>query len=239
MFGMPRRHDELRTTTIEPFPTNAAGSMLITQGQTRVLCTASLAREVPRWMRDPDTGQATQGWVTAEYAMLPGATERRKRRGEDSRATEIRRLIGRTLRAAVDLQKMPGLTITCDCDVLSADGGTRTASITGAFVALKQAVEVARSQGLLTDDPILGPVAAVSVGLVRGQARLDLDYALDSNADVDMNVAMNHLGGFVEVQATGEQGTFSREQLDALLDLATGGIRQLMEIQQAALDRPG
>lgn len=233
---MQRRHDELRHTTIEPFATNAAGSVVITQGRTKVLCTASLAQEVPAWMRDPATGTAARGWVTAEYAMLPGSTPHRKKRGEDSRASEIRRLIGRVLRSAVDLDIMTGLTVTCDCDVLVADGGTRTASITGSFVALVQAIRVARRRGLLADDPILGPVAAVSVGLVGGQPWLDLDYALDSTADVDMNVAMNHEGGFVEVQATGEQGTFSRAQLDHLLDQAAAGIGRLMEIQQEVID---
>ena len=229
-----RRPNALRPTSIEPYPTNAAGSVLITQGGTRVLCTASIATESPSWMIDKATGVATRGWVTAEYAMLPGSTNHRKRRGTDSRATEIQRLIGRVLRAGVDLETMPGLTITCDCDVLSADGGTRTASITGAYVALSQAIGVARGRGLLKHNPLRGNVAAISVGIVDGTPRLDLDYKLDVAAEVDMNVAMNHKGEFIEVQGTGEQGTFSRQQLDELLDLAATGIRKLITIQRKA-----
>ncbi len=208
---------------------------MITQGQTRVLCTASIAEEVPRWLMDPQTGEPTRGWVTAEYAMLPGSTPDRQRRGSNSRATEIRRLIGRTLRAAVDLEKMPGIAITCDCDVIVADGGTRTASITGAYVALAQAIQAARETGSIASDPIIGPVAAVSVGIVDGQPCLDLDYPLDSCADVDMNVAMNHRKEFIEIQGTGEQATFSRDQLDSLLNLADKGIRKLIQKQRAAL----
>lgn len=225
----------MRDVSIEPYPSRAAGSVVITQGETRVLCTASVADEVPRWLVDPATGQATRGWVTAEYSMLPGSTPGRKKRGPDSRGTEIQRLIGRVLRAAVDLEKMPGLAITCDCDVLYADGGTRTASITGAFVALAQAVAAARKDELITADPIIGPVAAVSVGVVDGAAYLDLDYPLDVRADVDMNVAMNHRGDFIEVQGTAEGATFGRDMLDRLLDLAAGGIRKLIKLQRATL----
>lgn len=231
----PRKPNALRKTTIESYPTNAAGSVLITQGKTSVLCTASIADESPRWLIDKTTGVASSGWVTAEYAMLPGSTNSRKRRGTDSRSTEIQRLIGRVLRAGVDLKMMPGLTITCDCDVISADGGTRTASITGAFVALSQAIAVAKSRGLIERDPLLGTVAAVSVGIVDGVPRLDLDYELDVAAEVDMNVAMNHKGDFIEVQGTGEHGTFNRDQLDELLDLAATGIRKLMTIQRKAI----
>ncbi len=234
-----RRPNALRPTTIEPYATNAAGSVIITQGGTQVLCTASIAEESPRWMIDKETGVATRGWVTAEYAMLPGSTNRRKRRGTDSRATEIQRLIGRVLRASVNLEKMPGLTVTCDCDVLVADGGTRTASITGAFVALSQALAEARGRGLIKGNPLIGNVAAVSVGIVDGTPRLDLDYKLDVAAEVDMNVAMNHKGDFIEVQGTGEQGTFSRDQLDSLLDLAGSGIRKLMTVQRRALRAMG
>lgn len=208
---------------------------MITQGRTKVLCTTSLAEDVPTWMIDKKTGKASQGWVTAEYSMLPGSTPQRKKRGPDSRGTEIQRLIGRALRAAIDLDKMPGVTFTCDCDVIVADGGTRTASVTGAFVSLAQAIAVARSKGLIASDPILGQVAAISVGIVDGEPRVDLDYDLDVRADVDMNVAMNHLGEFVEVQATGEKGTLNRDQFDTLLDLATSAIQELMEIQRAAL----
>jgi ribonuclease PH len=167
--------------------------------------------------------------------MLPGSTPDRKRRGPDSRGTEIQRLIARVLRAAVDLEKMPGVLITCDCDVLNADGGTRTASITGAYVALARAIAVARKRGLIEKNPILGSVAAISVGIVDGKVYLDLDYPLDVRADVDMNVAMNHRGDLIEVQGTGEQGVFSREQLDAMLDLAGKGVRRLQRIQRAAL----
>ena len=225
----------IRPTTIEPYPTGAPGSVMITQGKTKVLCTTSISDDVPPWLIDQATGEARHGWVTAEYAMLPGSTPRRKRRGLDSRGTEIQRLIGRALRASVDLNKMPGLVFTCDCDVIVADGGTRSASITGAFVSLSQAIGVARTNGLLADDPILGPLAAVSVGIVKGEPVLDLDYELDAAADVDMNVAMNHEGNFVELQATAERGTMSRTQLDQLLELAAKGITDLMEIQRRTL----
>lgn len=234
----PRPADQLRPTTIEPFPTNAAGSVVITAGNTRVLCTASVQSDVPRWIKkDPETGEPSHGWVSAEYSMLPGSTPDRKRRGPDGRGTEIQRLIGRALRASVDMDRMPGLAITCDCDVLVADGGTRTAAITGAYVALVQALQWAESEGRLGDlKPVLLPaVAAISVGIVDGVPTLDLDYPLDVRAEVDMNVAMNAAGQFIEVQGTGEQGTFDRKQLDALLDLATGGIESLMAIQRAAL----
>lgn len=232
----PRPADQLRPTTIEPFPGNAPGSVVITAGNTRVLCTASVQADVPRWIKkDPETGQPTHGWVSAEYSMLPGSTLDRKRRGPDGRGTEIQRLIGRVLRAAVDKDKMPGLAITCDCDVLVADGGTRTAAITGAYVALRQALNWAKTEGRLEHDPIVSPVAAISVGVIDGVATLDLDYPLDVRAEVDMNVAMNGDGQFIEVQGTGEQGTFDRKQLDELLDLATAGIKDLMAIQRAAL----
>lgn len=232
-----RKRNELRPTAIEPYPTAAAGSVIITMGQTRVLCTASIAEDVPPWLIDKATGRPKRGWVTAEYSMLPGSTPDRKRRGNDGRGTEIQRLIARVLRAAVDLNKMPGLMITCDCDVLYADGGTRTAAITGAFVALAQAIREARRRGMIETDPILGPVAAVSVGIIDGQAWLDLDYPLDSRAEVDMNVAMNHRGQFIEVQGTGEQGVFSRDQMDELLDLATKGTKRLIAVQKAAVSK--
>lgn len=232
----PRKQNQLRPVTIERFPAGAPGSVVIAQGETRVLCTASIATDVPAFLLDKTTGLPVRGWVTAEYAMLPGSTRDRKKRGPDGRATEIQRLIGRVLRSAVDLTAMPGVSITCDCDVLVADGGTRTASITGAFVALSQAIAHARSTGLITKDPILGPIAAVSVGIVEGKAYLDLDYKLDSKADVDMNIAMNHKGDFVEVQGSAEGATFSRKQLDELLDLAAGGIKQLMKLQRAAIN---
>ena len=234
---MPRKADQLRKTMIEPFPTGAPGSVMITMGNTRVLCTASLSQEVPPFLIDKATGQATQGWVTAEYAMLPGSTPQRKKRGPDSRGTEIQRLIGRCLRAAVDPRNMPGITVAIDCDVVCADGGTRTAAITGGFVALALTLSHARRKGLIDADPIVSPIAAVSVGIVDGKPHLDLDYPLDVRAEVDCNVAMNHKGQFVEVQGTGEQGLFTRAQLETLLDLAAKGIRQLFAVQRKALQR--
>jgi len=230
-----RRSNQLRPTKIEPFPSAAAGSVQVVMGGTRVLCTASIERETPRWIKRDESGNPEHGWVTAEYAMLPGSTPDRKRRGPDGRSTEIQRLIGRVLRAAVDLNKMPGISITCDCDVLQADGGTRTASITGAFVALAQAIAVARADGRIKQNPIIGPVAAVSVGIIDGKACLDLDYELDVRAEVDMNVAMDSRGNYIEVQGTGEKGVFNRDQLDTLLGLAGKGIRELMKVQRAAL----
>jgi ribonuclease PH len=233
---MTRKANQLRPTTIEPFPTGAAGSVLISVGDTRVLCTASVSAEVPPFLIDKATGQAKQGWVTAEYAMLPGSTPQRKKRGPDGRSTEIQRLIGRCLRAAVDLVMMPGITVAIDCDVVRADGGTRTAAITGGYVALAQALAHARDKGLIPrTSPIISPIAAVSVGIIDGKPHLDLDYPLDVRAEVDCNVAMNARGQFVEVQGAGEQGLFSRGQLDDMLDLAAKGIKQLLAIQRRAL----
>lgn len=231
-----RRSNELRPTRIEPYPTAAPGSVIIVQGATKVLCTASIAAEVPKWLMGHDGGPPTRGWVTAEYAMLPGSTNERKRRGPDSRGTEIQRLIGRALRAAVDLTKMPGVLITCDCDVLEADGGTRTAAVTGGFVALAQALAHARGLELIDRDPVRGPVAAVSVGVIDGIVRLDLDYELDSRAEVDMNVALNHVGRFVEIQGTAEVGTFDGKQLNRMLSLATSGVRKLIKLQRQVMD---
>ena len=225
----------MRPVKIEPFPTAAPGSVVIAQGDTRVLCTASIAEDPPKWLPRDEEGNFVKGWVTAEYNMLPGSTPDRKRRGPDSRGTEIQRLIGRALRAAVDLEKMPGVAITCDCDVLRADGGTRTASITGAWVALALAVKAARGRGLIAADPLLSPVAAISVGVIDGRPVLDLDYELDVRAEVDMNVAMNAQGRFIEVQGTAEQGLFDRTQLDAMLDLAGKGIGELFGVQDQAV----
>jgi len=239
--GKTRRANQLRPVDIQRYPPGGGavpGSVIITQGDTRILCTASIAEEVPKWMATANattTETSGGGWVTAEYAMLPGSTPERQRRGITSRATEIRRLIGRVLRAGVDLQKMPGITVTCDCDVIVADGGTRTAAITGAFVALADALTHARRQGLIETNPIHGPVAAVSVGLVDDKPYLDLDYDLDARAQVDMNVAMNHRGELIEVQATAEGRTFSHDEMNALLDLAWKGIRKLMRMQRQLL----
>ena len=241
-----RAPDRMRDVSIEPFATAATGSVVIAMGQTRVLCTASVQDETPRWIKkDESTGEPLHGWVTAEYAMLPGSTVDRKRRGPDGRGTEIQRLIGRSLRAGVDLDAMPGLAVTCDCDVLQADGGTRTAAITGAYVALVQALRAAEASGRLAAGGAeralsLGAVAAVSVGVVDGVARLDLDYALDVRAEVDMNVVMRGSADaamFVEVQGTGEKGTFDRARLGELLDLAERGIGELMRAQRDFLDR--
>ena len=228
-----RSRSQLRQVTIDQnFPTAAAGSIMISMGNTRVLCTASLTTKVPGWLENAET---PKGWVTAEYNMMPGSTTERQRRGPNSRATEIQRLIARSLRAAVDLYKMPGVMITCDCDVIQADGGTRTASITGAYVALAQAIAWARKNQIIAKNPIIGPVAAVSVGVVQGKTYLDLDYVLDSQADVDMNIVMNHKMELIEIQGTGEQDTFNRDQLNEMLDLGEKGIRKLMRAQRAAL----
>ncbi len=234
---MTRKHDQLRPTTITPFATAAAGSVIITQGETKVLCTASIEKEVPKWLLpDPKKPEVKpKGWVTAEYAMHPASTQDRKKRGPDGRATEIQRLIGRALRAAVDLEKMPSVMITVDCDVLLADGGTRTASITGGYVALAMAIKHAMAKGLIAQNPIISPIAAISVGIIDGKAVLDLDYPLDVKAEVDMNVVMNAKDQYIEVQGTGEHGTFSKTQLDDLLALASKGIKKLHAIQKQAL----
>ncbi|HUY92120.1 MAG TPA: ribonuclease PH [Pirellulales bacterium] len=231
-----RRQDELRPLKIKRRYTRAApGSVLISAGRTTVLCTASVEEQAPPWMK----GQG-RGWVTAEYNMLPGSTSPRKPRERggkvDGRTTEIQRLIGRSLRAVVDLEALGERAITVDCDVLEADGGTRTASITGAFVALADAIH--SMKGLLGDrQPLKDSVAAVSVGLVDGKALLDLDYHEDFAASVDMNVVMTGAGQFVEVQGTGEEATFSEQELTALVKLARGGIRKLQQFQQASLGK--
>lgn len=231
-----RAPDALREVKIERgFTRHAAGSVLVSFGDTRVLCTASVETGVPRFLRGQD-----QGWLTAEYGMLPGAThtraDREAARGKQSgRTQEIQRLIGRSLRAAVDLKALGENTIRIDCDVLQADGGTRTASITGACVAVVDALAVLRSQGRLTGEPLRSMVASVSVGIYEGLPVLDLDYAEDSRAETDMNVVMLADGGFVEVQGTAEGAPFSGEDLDAMLGLARSGCAQLVEAQRAAL----
>jgi ribonuclease PH len=228
-----RRHDELRPLRVQRHFTGATpGSTLIEAGRTVVLCTASVAPEVPPWLE----GQ-NRGWLTAEYSMLPGSTSPRKPRDRagkiDGRTTEIQRLIGRSLRAVVDLTAIPGQMITVDCDVLQADGGTRTASITGAWIALVDAVEALQ---LEPHRPFFrSNVAAVSVGIVQGAALLDLDYREDALASVDMNVVMTGGGRFVEVQGTGEEATFSEAELASLLGLARQGIQQLTRFQREAL----
>jgi ribonuclease PH len=230
-----RAADELRTLKFERgYTQHAEGSVLVAFGLTRVLCTASVEESVPGFLR----GQG-QGWVTAEYGMLPRATHTRSAReaarGKQSgRTQEIQRLIGRALRAVVDLKALGERTVTLDCDVLQADGGTRTAAITGAFVALADAVDVLLKKRMIGSNPLHGQVAAVSVGIYRGTPVLDLDYAEDSNAETDMNVVMNSGGAFVEVQGTAEGHAFRRHELEQLLDLATLGIARLHAAQLSA-----
>jgi ribonuclease PH len=230
-----RAPDELRPITIEPgFVRTATGSALIAAGGTRVICTASAVDSVPRWM----TGQG-RGWVTAEYGMLPASTGERKQRDvsrgrADGRTVEIQRLIGRSLRGVVDFEKLGERTVYLDCDVLEADGGTRCAAITGAYVALHLALARMIEEGKLESIPLTQSVAAVSCGVVDGQPLLDLDYSEDSTAEVDMNVVMTGDGGLVEVQATAERTPLTRASLDELLALAASGIEQLRSAQEQA-----
>jgi ribonuclease PH len=232
-----RGPDELRPTEIEPgFVRTATGSALISMGETRVICTASAQESVPRWM----AGRG-RGWVTAEYGMLPASTGDRKQRDatkgrQDGRTVEIQRLIGRSLRGVVDFQALGERTIYLDCDVLQADGGTRCASITGAYVALALACVRLQASGRLERSPLNGSVAAVSCGMIEGAALLDLDYPEDSTAEVDANVVMTGDGGLVEVQATAERTPLSRAHLDELLGLAAKGVEELRLAQQAAIE---
>jgi ribonuclease PH len=231
-----RRPDELRPVRItRGYTRHAEGSVLVEFGDTKVVCTASIDERVPPFLKDKG-----QGWVTAEYGMLPRATntrtDREAARGRQSgRTLEIQRLIGRSLRAVIALDRLGARTIQVDCDVLQADGGTRTASITGSFVALHDAISVLTARGLLGGSPVRDFVAAVSVGVYRGVPILDLDYAEDSGCDTDMNVVMTGAGGFVELQGTAEGATFSRTEMDALVVLAERGIRELIGLQRAAL----
>jgi ribonuclease PH len=231
-----RGPDGLRPTAIEPgFMRTATGSALISVGETRVICTASAQEGVPRWM----TGRG-RGWVTAEYGMLPASTGDRKQRDatrgrQDGRTIEIQRLIGRSLRVVVDFKALGERTIYLDCDVLQADGGTRCASITGAYVALALACTRLQSEGRLERTPLSGSVAAVSCGIIGEAALLDLDYSEDSTAEVDANVVMTDGGGLVEVQATAERTPLSRAHLDELLGLASAGIDQLRAAQEQAI----
>jgi len=231
-----RAPDELRSVHfVRGYTAHAEGSVLVEFGSTRVLCTASVDNGVPPFLRN-----SGQGWVTAEYGMLPRATHtrtpREAARGKQTgRTQEIQRLIGRSLRACIDLRALGERTVTLDCDVLQADGGTRTAAITGSYVALADAVGALVRSGQLRSSPIHGQVAAVSVGIVDGVPVLDLDYAEDSAAETDMNVVMNSGGAFIEVQGTAEGHAFRREELDRLLDLAAGGVAQLCALQLEAL----
>jgi ribonuclease PH len=217
------------------FQRHAEGSVLVEFGATRVLCSASVEERVPQFLKGKG-----QGWVTAEYGMLPRATHTRNQREaargrQGGRTLEIQRLIGRSLRAVLDLKALGERTVTLDCDVLQADGGTRTAAITGGYVALVDAMQRLRSDGMLRADPIHGQIAAVSVGLYQGVAVLDLDYPEDVEAETDMNVVMNDAGAFVEVQGTAEGHAFHRNELDQLLDLAGEGVIELMRLQREAL----
>jgi len=235
-----RAPDELRAVRFtRGYTRHAEGSVLVEFGDTRVLCTASIESGVPAFLRN-----SGQGWITAEYGMLPRATHTRSpreaARGRQSgRTQEIQRLIGRSLRAVVDLRSLGERTITLDCDVLQADGGTRTAAITGSYVALADAVAALQRRRELAQNPLHGQVAAVSVGIVGGVGVLDLDYREDAEAETDMNVVMNAGGGFVEVQGTAEGHAFRRHELDALLDLAAGGIGRLVALQREALGGAG
>lgn len=232
-----RQPDQLRDITIErQFTMHAEGSVLISCGNTRVLCNASVEERVPPFLRG-----SGKGWVTAEYSLLPRSTHTRVQREasrgkQGGRTLEIQRLIARSLRAVVDLEAIADHSITVDCDVLQADGGTRTAAITGAYVALVDAARWMVQQGKIKNDPIHGAVAAVSVGVFGDQPVLDLDYAEDSNAETDMNVVMNDAGAFIEIQGTAEGHAFHRDELNSLIDLADKGIKELMQAQQAALD---
>ncbi len=232
-----RKVDNIRKVeVVKNYTMHAEGSVLIAFGNTKVICTASVSDKVPPFLRN--TGK---GWITAEYSMLPRATEERNQRESakgklTGRTMEIQRLIGRALRACIDLDKIGERTITIDCDVIQADGGTRTASITGGYIALHMAIERMVREGVLTENPLKSKISAISVGIVGGVPMLDLKYSEDSAAEVDMNVIMTDEGEYVEVQGTGEEATYSRAQLNILLDLAEKGINELFEIQEKTLE---
>ncbi len=232
-----RQPDELRALQLTTdYTANASGSVLAEFGNTRVLCTASVDASVPRFLKGKG-----QGWITAEYGMLPGSTHTRVRREatagkQGGRTLEIQRLIGRSLRAAANLEALDGYSITLDCDVLQADGGTRTTSICGAWLAMAIAVDRLLAKKQIKQNPLLGQVAAISVGIFDGMPVLDLDYPEDSNAETDMNVVMNEAGGFIEIQGTAEGHAFQRGELDQLLVLAEKGIGEIVVAQNAALE---
>lgn len=230
-----RRPDEIRPVTIKRhYIKHAEGSVLVATGDTRIICTASVISQQPRFMRDQRIKD--KGWVTAEYSMLPRSTSERMQReitrgSVSGRTQEIQRLIGRSLRAAVDLYALEEHTVWVDCDVIQADGGTRTASITGAFIALWDACQELVKNKRIKNFPIVDNIAATSVGLVNGEALLDLCYTEDSTADVDMNIVMTGSGQFIEIQGTAEEKPFTRDDYDQMLDLAVGGIQQLIRLQ--------
>ncbi|MBI3785685.1 MAG: ribonuclease PH [Deltaproteobacteria bacterium] len=234
-----RAPDELRSVNIiTGFIRQATGSALIELGNTRVICTATVEEQVPQFLRD-----SGRGWVTAEYSMLPGSSQQRIQREAargriGGRTHEIQRLIGRSLRSVIDFERLGPRTVWLDCDVIEADGGTRTASITGAYVALALATQKLKSAGTIANDPLLGSVAAVSVGIVDGEALLDLCYTEDSKAEVDMNFVMTGSGQYVEVQGTAESKPFSKGQLDTLAGLAQKGVEELTRLQAAAIKIP-
>ncbi len=233
-----RKPDQLRPVRFQNhIAPHATGSTLVEWGQTRVICGVTVEDVVPRWMKEQNV---SGGWITAEYSMLPYSTLQRKQRDStkgriDGRSQEIQRLIGRAMRAAIDLEKIGPRTIWVDCDVLQADGGTRTAAITGAYVALCLAVRKLEKEGKLPENPLLNGVAAVSVGILARQTLLDLCYTEDAGAEVDLNLVMNSAGHFIEVQGTGEESTFSQAQLEDMLVLGRKGIGELLQAQQAAL----
>ena len=231
-----RKPTQLRKTTIKRrYLKDVAGSALIEVGKTKVLCAATFEAGVPKWRADSGLG-----WVTAEYDMLPASTSSRRPRNRykiDGRTQEIQRLIGRSLRAVVDFEKLGENTIILDCDVIQADGGTRTAAITGAFVALADAIAYGRRKKLIAEDCLLDHIAAVSVGLIDNQVLLDLDYEEDSNVAVDLNLAMTGAGQIVELQATGEKATFSGEQLNKMIEYAGRGVRELIGVQKRVLGK--
>jgi len=235
-----RAADQLRPISFEPnIAPHATGSVLVAFGSTRVICAATIEGKVPPWMRQQGV---KGGWLTAEYSMLPYSTLDRKPRDSsrgkvDGRTTEIQRLIGRSLRAVVDLQKLGENTLWIDCDVLQADGGTRTASITGAYLAARLAVQRLLDTGKLNENPLVDSVAAVSAGVFNGRELLDLDYVEDKDADVDFNIVMTGQGRFVEVQGSGEEASFTQEQLDSLLGLARKGLQELAALQTGFLSQ--
>lgn len=227
--------DKRKTKIVRNYLLHPAGSVLIETGRTKVICTVTVEENIPPFLRDQEI---PQGWLTAEYSMLPGATNlrfKRERGKTNSRSSEIQRLIGRSLRTVVDLTKLPGLTLIIDCDVIQADGGTRTAAITGACVALYDAVQKLQQQGLIQRDPLREWVAAISVGIVDGEVVVDLDYEKDSRAEVDMNVVMTESGKFIELQGTAEKEPFNDIQLEEMLSFAKIGIKDLIKQQKQSV----